>query len=499
MKRTFFAMMMIGFMSMALIQSHLISADQTQQEGPLVLMVLSNTDAGKKEDIQKISHYYQQRGFLFKAEPASQYPKPEALKEALIEKYENEDLNYVILPEREFRKPLPITIDGEVFDQPSDKYFSNLYDNEDMSNEISVARSGVDDLSMIAGRAFSDDVYMDIAFPIINFLRQEGRCWIYPEVDPSLLGTFIKSLSLEKGFNVATYFETEGDSPSGQKPDFPLNKESILASTSNFQFFISTVEELRVDPDGHADINQYKDFYRAVFVDENQNGSADYGEVEVKEYFSFSDQKTTFHKIGFLPLFDNSSMNLNQFSSIIGHEMPKGIPLHFGESSGRTASYLAILRLVMENLLSGKTVGESIDVYHQFHERFGYDPFKQSIFAFTLFVRGDPTLRLQDLAPKESIEIVPEDSLTLLFNLFGNLKIKNTGSQPITWEIETQPDWLVIYPKAGLIRPQREENISITAFPGLFGKEKEGKIRILTNMPEKKTIEITVKRNFFSR
>jgi hypothetical protein len=387
----------------------------TQDINPSVLMVISPADAHKKEALESITNYYHQRGIRFKTALNSDFSGIEGLKEHLQNQYKIEGLSDLILPVRGFTSKIRIDLHGSAYELISDKFFSNLDDDPLWTNEISVSRASVDEMYSISKRSYVPKLQLDLAFPMINYMRSQGKCWIYHEVDPSQMGAELKKQSQAKGYQTQTYFETEGDRPSGQKPDYPLNQSTISNSSGTFTFFMSSIEILHPDAEGNAEIQKHPEFMRALLHDKNNSGAVDPGEVEITSFYSYNDTSSLVHRIGFLPLFNNSQLNLNNFSSIISHEYPGETFIHYGQGSGTTASYLAVLRLVAENLLAGKTTGQAIDVYRSYKEKFSLDLYHQELFALSLFVRGDPTLSIADLASSPIMRLSLQKSFISVF------------------------------------------------------------------------------------
>ncbi len=466
----------------------------SQSKGPTLLMVISPADAQKKEAIERIHSYYDARGISFETALTSDFSNAEALKDSLRARYQKEGISNLILPLRSFQSRITVNIHGTEHELLSDFYFANLDGDPHWTSEISVARTSVDEMEAIAKRANAPEVQMDFAFPMINYLRAQGKCWVYHEVDPSQMGADLKKQVQNQGYKAVSYFESEGDRSCGQKPDFSLQEETIAQASGNVSFYLSTIEVLNPDAEGNAEIQRYPQFMRAILHDKNKSGTVDPGEVEVKKYYSYSSQTTDIHRIGLMPLFDNSQLNLNQFSSIISHEYPGKAPIFFGQGSGMTASYLAVLRLVAENLIAGKSVGKSIEVYQRYKEKFPLDLYNQELFALSLFVRGDPSLSLGELVSAPKIEIDAPEELHFGLSPLKVVTINNRGNSPLEWEISEHPSWLWAIPRSGSILPGKQQSIGLVSIPAWLSKRKEGIITIKSNDPLQPEIHLKVSR-----
>jgi hypothetical protein len=257
---------------------------------------------------------------------------------------------------------------------------------------------------------------------------------------------------------------------------------------------MSSIEILHPDAEGNAEIQKHPEFMRALLHDKNNSGAVDPGEVEITSFYSYNDTSSLVHRIGFLPLFNNSQLNLNNFSSIISHEYPGETFIHYGQGSGTTASYLAVLRLVAENLLAGKTTGQAIDVYRSYKEKFSLDLYHQELFALSLFVRGDPTLSIADLASSPIIEIKPAEELHFGISPIVLFTLNNKGNVPLEWEIIEHPSWLWAIPRSGSVLPATKQQILLWTPLWLFGRQ-EGTVKIKSNDPLQPEIQLKVTKN----
>lgn len=334
------------------------SAQSHQTGKPLVLMVLPNIDA-HQVNIKLFESYFGQRDFRFEGVEARTFESsPEKLKAYLKLRYTQDKLSHVILPPNAFRRMMKADWRGKEIQLVSDKFYTNLDDDTHMLDEISLGRCSIADLARIAQRKLSDTLSIDVAFPILNYSRRGcGGTPIPPIRDASHFGYHLKKLANENNYTLNTYFEQEGSYPSARKPDYPLKHELLKQSKANVKFYMSTFEEL--DYSGGWFVYQgHRAFYHAIFQDQDKNQFVDQGEVSILPFFSFDDQVADLHQIGILPLFDNTQMNLNAFSAIVGFEFPE-IGFSVGDQSGTTGSYFAVLCLVFENLLAGNTIGIS--------------------------------------------------------------------------------------------------------------------------------------------
>jgi hypothetical protein len=466
-----------------------------QEKSKSLLMVISPADVQKRDAIESIHSYYERRGIQFETALNSDFSSAEALKEYLQKQHQTAGLSDLILPVRGFQSKITVDIHGTAYEFISDKYFANLDNDKLWTSEISVARASVDEMYSISKRSYATEVQMDIAFPMINYMRSQGKCWIYYEVDPSQMGAELKKQAQAKGYQSFTYFEAEGDRSSGQKSDYPLNEATISNAKGNLSFYLSTIEILNPDADGSAEIQIYPHFMRAILHDKNKSGAVDPGEVEITKFYSYHDTSSLIHRIGILPLFDNSQLNLNSFSSIISHEYPGNSTINFGQGSGTTASYLAVLRLVAENILAGKTTGQSIDVYRSYKEKFSLDLYNQELFALTLFVRGDPTLSIGDLTSSPMLELKPAEVLHFGISPMVFFTLNNKGNVPLEWVITEHPSWLWAIPRSGSILPTKNQQVLLWSPSWLYGRQ-EGIVKIKSNDPLQPEIQLKVVRGW---
>ena len=159
-----------------------------------------------------------------------------------------------------------------------------------------------------------------------------------------------------------------------------------------------------------------------------------------------------------------------------------------------TASYLAVLRLVAENLIAGKSVGKSIEVYQSYKEKFPLDLFNQELFALSLFVRGYPSLSLGELVSAPKIEIDAPEELHFGLSPLKVVNISNRGNSPLEWEIIEHPSWLWAIPRSGSILPGKQQSIGLVSIPAWLSGRKEGIITIISNDPLQPEIHLKVTR-----
>ena len=478
------------------------------EENPLIILFVGADESGSVESINVISSWYQNQGYAFKTIAGT--ISAEELKNQLKAEWKDNKLVACILPVKYSKKSISFKIGDEVFEQKSDKYYSNLDDDKNMTSEIVIARATVAEMVDISRRQLSTEIKADFAMPISNFAASAcvpGQCWEYKKSDPSYLGQDCKKMFLQKGYKTNTYFETEGSMTSAQKPDFSLTEENIRASDANFRFFMDTKELWITHSEGYATSSFHKEFNRAILVDANKNNLAEKGEVSVQKFYSFSKEtETKIQKIGFLPLFENQDMNLNEFSSIIGIEhCDAGKWVVYGDGTGLTASQYAVFRLVIENLVNGKTVGESIDVYKQYKDKFPLDKYHQEVFALTLFVRGNPMMRLSDLLSQASLKFEPieiEKEIDFGYKTEKRFTIENIGTSDLVWETIEKPEWIKMDKESGTIKvgEKVEVKLKIENMKGLLGvpRSHSAFLKIKSNDPKKVITEIKVRGRLFS-
>jgi hypothetical protein len=467
---------------------------------PGVLLVVSRGESAKATLLQQVINWKTKQGFNIWSISAEQFINAKALKVFLQEFYRsNPTLRYVILPMDSFFGTIACKIDGSTYDISSDMYFENLDDDPGFNAEIIVARSSIEELGEISKRTNMDKLTCSLAFPMINYDRWAcvpGECLQYVKCDASHLGDDIKRQWNRKNIKAYTLYEQEGISKSFLKPDFALNEENVAKQLeqSNVVWFLNTLEPLQPKPEGYVLYSVYQDFYRSIWTeDKNDDKLITDPELTIKPFFLFSDAKSTFHRIGFLPLFDNEHHNLNQFSAVIG---VNPVPCSYvpGDGTGIGESALSVFRLVMENLINGKTVGESILVFEDYRDMYPDDPYHQEYYALGLFLRGDPTLKIQDLQEKSKMEIIPGEidttsRLVIPINQTEiHFTIKNTGTSPLRIAITGDETLITISPREGDLEPDIEQIITIRCIlsPTFY------LMRNLLSSPKKKQTKITI-------
>lgn len=476
-----------------------------------LLLVVSDTQSSKIELLKQVISWKQSQGYEVWSTTADQFENAKVLKIYLQEFYKsNPTLRYVILPIDSFFGSIPSSVEGEMNDITSDMYFENLDDDPEYIAEIMVARASLDELADISKRKNWDNITCSLAFPTISYDRWAcvpGECLQYVKCDASHLGDDIKRQWNRKNIKAYTLYEQEGISASFLKPDFPLNEENVAKQLekSNVIWFLNTLEPLQPKPERYVLYSVYPDFYRAIWAeDKNQDKLITDSELIMKPFFTFSDTKSDFHRIGFLPLFDNANLNLNQMSSVIGINP---VPFSYvpGDGTGIGESALSLYRLVMEKLMNGKTVGESIQVLKDYKTMYPDDPNHQEYYALGLFVRGDPTLKVQDLLEKSRLKIIPEEvdkssELKIPINQTNaHFTIKNSGQGRLQYTITGDEKVIRISPMEGTLDPDQEQIVSIqltlTPFHYFVSsllstpKKKQTKLTILTSSRKK---EITL-------
>jgi hypothetical protein len=477
----------------------------------LVLLIVGMDEIKKTEDIDIISKWYQNQGFAFRSVSGHDFVNSDELKTFLTNEWKINGLVACILPLKTFNEKVSIKIGDEIHTQQSDKFFGNLDNDKNMISEISISRATVAEMSKISKREFPSQLIADFAMPITNFATAAcipGKCLEYKKSDPSYMGQDCKKIFIQKGYKARTYFETEGSMTSAQKPDFSLNYENISNSDANFSFFLDTKEFFITHPEGYALGSDHKEFKRAILRDDNKDGLSNKGEVSLENFYAFSKEEAKMQKIGFLPLFDNEEMNLNGFSSIIGVNNPDfDCFAVYGDGTGLTASMYAVFRLVVENLISGKTIGESIDVFKQYKDKFPLDKYHQEIYALTLFIRGNPLFRLDDFVGKAQLKVIPagivDDGIDFAYSSYRTFEFQNIGISNLTWEIVSKPDWIKTEVDKGNMIPDEIIEIKLRVeVVKRFGvlaipQQHVGLLKIKTNDPKKSWITIKLSARFF--
>jgi hypothetical protein len=457
--------------------------------------------AGHNDNLKLFENYFGQRGFRFEGVEARTFQSsPEKLKTYLKHRYAQDGLQHVVLPPNAFRRPMQVNWRGKDLQIVSDKFYTNLDDDSSMLDEITLARCSITDFARIVQRNYSDTLAIDVAFPILNYSRRGcGDVPIPPTRDASHFGYQLKKLANEAHYTLNTYFEQEGSRRSAREADFPLNLQLLRQSSANVKFYLSTFEEL-IYSNGWYLIEAHPAFYHAIFHDHDQDHFVDQDEVQVHPFFSFDDQWVKVHQIGILSLFDNALMNLNAFSAIVGFEFPKGVYLEAGDQSGTTGSYLAVLGLVFENLLSGKTIGESIDVYHQYLQRFTNDNSQQEIVALTLFVRGDPTLRLHDLVAAPRVTVHPKDEISFSgFQCWASFELHNSGNRDLNWKLTHIPEWIKVSGITGTVPAGGSQKVYLYDRSWLFKSQAQGSLSIQCNDPQQEVVTLQITKQAFRK
>jgi hypothetical protein len=476
-----------------------------QSEKIGILLVVDKLETNKTEIIQQVVDWKINQGFEVWISRIDDFINASEIKTYLQKFYKSHpNMQYAVLPPHSFEGKIKVKIDGKEYEFVSDKYFENLDDDPLFDPEIMISRATITELGDISLRNNLNQLTCNIGFPMISYDRWAcvpGECLQYVKCDASHLGDDIKRLFTRKKIKTVTFYEQEGISKSFLKPDFPISEETISKSLeqSNIIWYLNTLEPLQPKPEGYVLYSTYSEFNRAIWVnDNNQDKLITDSELDIKPFFSFSDAKSTVHRIGFLPLFVNDKMNLNQFSSLIGISPIDGCSYVPDDGTGIGPSVLSLYRMVMENLVNGKTVGESIQVFNQYREQYATDPNHQEYFALGLFVRGDPTVRIQDLVEKAKLEITPEEIETTSILSIPMEKteavcnVKNSGTTPLRVSIDFNRNLLEISPKECFLEPGMSQEIKIkiqTSVRQFF------KVNRYLSTPKKKQTVITIKSN----
>ena len=246
---------------------------------------------------------------------------------------------------------------------------------------------------------------------------------------------------------------------------------------------------------------------RAIWVFNRKDRFASEDEIEIKEFWHFPSTSTNYHRIGVIPIFNNTDLNLNYFSSIIGINNIGGEYEHYWgrNGSGKDESMLTIIGLATKNVLLGQPIAKGVFMsYNQYDKMFPgiTDRYDQRFWALALFVRGDPTMTIKDLTLQPRVSIEPSSVLTKGIDLGydkNSFDIKNIGEKELIWNISQKPNWVSVNVDNGVVLPNNTTTITLTikdSIPDIHtlwtAKTKTDYLYLNTNDPNNSLIKIKV-------